>query len=115
MKSKSYRITYEEEGIYNRLKKEVGEKIWKQILCCSEINWLPKPPLYETNDASYFTEKGYKKFMTDTYPFICQYLNKEKIHIEICRNIEDVRYKDEFQVVVRQKQLQKGEIYEYRD
>lgn len=97
-----YRVTYNNEGIYDALKKSVDIDVWKKILSNKQVNWLPKPPFYDLQNKSYFTEKGYKKFETDTLPLICKYLEKINIRITIYKEIEgNIVYKDEYQVVVK--------------
>ena len=98
-----YRVTYNNEGVYNELKKAVGKNIWLNILSLKEINWLPKPPAYAANNKSYFTEKGFDRFKKETLPIIYKYLDKENIKIETFEKVENIIYSDEYQVVVEDK------------
>lgn len=97
-----YRVTYNDEGIYNALKKSVDIEVWKEILSNKRINWLPKPPSYDLKNKSYFTKKGYKRFETDTLPLISKYLEKENIKVNIHKDItKDILYKDDYQIVTK--------------
>ena len=71
-----YRITYNNKGIYNELKRIVGPKIWLKLLSLKEFNWLPKPPTYSAQNKSYFTKKGYEIFKQKTLPIMYKYLDK---------------------------------------
>ena len=53
---KYYRITYDNIGIYEALKRKVDFVEWRNIL--SQSTWLPKPPMYDDICTSYFTEIG---------------------------------------------------------
>lgn len=97
-----YRVTYNEEGVYNALKKIVDIDTWKEILNSEHINWLPKPPSYSSKNMSYFTKKGYERFYNETLPYICNYLEKENIKIDAYNEISNnVLYSDEYQVVIQ--------------
>ena len=99
--SKYYRITYDNIGIYEALKRKVDFVEWRNIL--NQSTWLPKPPMYDDTCISYFTESGYKKFNTNTMPIVIKYLDKDKINIkEVTELIGDILYRDKYQVVVRQ-------------
>ncbi len=96
-----YRISYNDEGIYNALKRNVSLDIWKEILSNDDIRWLPKPPSYSSKNISYFTEKGYMEFSKRVMPIIVTYLKKENIEVEIFDKISnDVLYSDDYQIVV---------------
>lgn len=98
---KYYRITYNDEGIYNALKNNVKIEIWKKILSSKEINWLPKPPSYSKKNISYFTTKGYEEFCKKTMPIISKYLQIENIKVEVFDKISNpLLYSDKYQVVV---------------
>lgn len=100
--SRFYRITYNGDGIYNALKKTIGIDAWKEMLSSKQINWLPKPPSYNSKNKSYFTEKGYERFENDTLPIVCKHLKKENIKVTIYKDIVgDILYKDEYQIVVK--------------
>ena len=98
-----YRVTYNNEGVYNELKKAVGKNIWLNILSLKEIKWLPKPPAYAAHNRSYFTEKGFCIFKKETLPIIYKYLNKENIKIETFEKVLNIIYFDEYQVVIEDK------------
>ncbi len=97
---KLYRITYNNEGIYNALKNKIDLDTWKDLLRTNNFNWLPKPPSYAINNKSYFKEKGYLKFKEDVLPIIIKYLDKDKIIIKEYNKVKNVIYEDEFQIVV---------------
>ena len=98
-----YRVTYNNEGIYNELKKVVGRDIWLHLLSLKEINWLPKPPTYANENKSYFTQKGFDRFKEETLPLICKYLDKDNIKIETFEKVDNIIYFDEYQVVIDDK------------
>ena len=98
-----YRVTYNNEGVYNELKKNINKNTWLDLLSSKEINWLPKPPTYATQNKSYFTEKGFDRFKKETLPIIYKYLDKENIKIETFEKVENIIYSDEYQVVVENK------------
>ncbi len=95
-----YRVTYNNKGIYNELKKMVGKDVWLELLNKQEFTWLPKPPSYASNNRSYFTEKGYEYFRDKTLPIINKYLDKDLIKIKVYMEVNNIIYKDEYQVVV---------------
>ncbi len=96
-----YRITYNEEGIYNALKNIVGDYTWKELLNDKQINWLPKPPEYTSKNKSYFTKKGYELFEQKTLPILLKYLDKENIEINTYNEIGNkTLYTDEYQMVI---------------
>ena len=99
---KYIRITYNGNGIYQEFKENVSFNVWKEFKNSNATKWLPIPPIYEGNYKSYFTIKGYKMFMKETYPFIIKYLDKNKIKVEEIHfnDSPNVVYKDEFQIVV---------------
>ena len=43
-----YRITYNGNGIFEELKKELGYR-WKYVRTSDVCNWLPRPPEYNEN------------------------------------------------------------------
>ena len=96
-----YHITYNKDGIYNALKKKITEIEWCKILSLEEIKWLPKPPVYNYDSKSYFTKKGYEKFDELVMPIIHNYLDKNKINLEVVDKLENIIYQDEYQVVTR--------------
>jgi hypothetical protein len=98
-----YRVTYNGEGIYNALKKKIGLDTWNKLLLSNNINWLPKPPTYCSNNKSYFTKEGYEKFISKSLPLICEYLDKDKIIVEESYIDDTILYQDEYQVVITKK------------
>ena len=98
-----YRVTYNNKGIYNELKKVVNKNIWLYLLSLKEFTWLPKPPTYATENESYFTKKGLDRFKKETLPIIYQYLNRKNIKIETFEKVENIIYSDEYQIVIENK------------
>ncbi len=94
-----YRVTYNNKGIYNELKKIVGKDVWLSLLSLKEFNWLPKPPTYSTENKSYFTKKGFERFKKETLPVIYKYLDKRNVKFETFDKVENIIYSDEYQVV----------------
>ena len=95
-----YRFEYDGEGIYEALRKNMSMNDWKAFKQSKAATWLPVPPNYQPGDQSFFTEKGYNKFMELTYPYMMKYLEKSKIHkFETELNPKYIRYRDEYQVV----------------
>ena len=106
-KSQSYyRVTYNDVGIYEELKKEMykinyDSSEWKKFKQSNACNWLPLPPSYCDGYYSYFTKLGYDKFMKSTYPVITKYLDEDSINIEQCHIDEDsIIYQDKYQIVI---------------
>ena len=97
---KYYRITYNNDGIYNAFKNCVEPNVWKSFLNDKKnCQWLPKPPSYTNKNKSYFTDKGFNKFMKTTYNVFKKYMDVDKIKIEKISNIGNIIYKDKYQVV----------------
>ena len=109
-----YRFEYDGEGIYEALHKKMTMDEWKKFKSSSAATWLPVPPNYQTGDQSFFTEKGYDKFMNLTYPYMTKYLKKSKIRkFETELNPKYIRYRDEYQVVFNKtKTFQESTIQE---
>ena len=103
---KGYRLTYNGIGIYEALKKEMFNKThtpdaWIEFKNSPECNWLPLPPTYGDNNASYFTEVGYNKFMELTMPIVNEYISSEDIETEVSDIPSNaIVYKDEYQFVI---------------
>ena len=98
-----YRVTYNNKGIYNELKKAVNKNVWLHLLSLKEFTWLPKPSTYATCNESYFTQKGFDRFINDTLPIISKYLDKQNIKIETFEKVENIIYLDEYQIVIENK------------
>lgn len=99
-----YRITYNNNGIYEELKKAMYQvnndsSEWDKFKKSKECTWLPLPPKYSSKNNSYFTKEGYDKFMKLTYPVIIKYLDKNKIRIDEYDSIDNIEYKDKYQIV----------------
>ena len=109
-----YRFEYDGEGIYEALHKKMTMDEWKKFKSSSAATWLPVPPNYQTGDQSFFTEKGYDKFMNLTYPYMAKYLKESKIRkFETELNPKYIRYRDEYQVVFNKtKTFQESTIQE---
>lgn len=103
---KGYRLTYNGIGIYEALKKEMFNKthtpdVWIEFKNSPECNWLPLPPTYGNNNASYFTEAGYNKFMELTMPIVNEYISAEDIKTEVSKvPANAIVYEDEYQFVI---------------
>lgn len=103
---KGYRLTYNGIGIYEALKKEMFNKThtpdaWIEFKNSPECNWLPLPPTYGDDNASYFTEAGYNKFMELTMPIVNEYISAEDIKTEVSKvPANAIVYEDEYQFVI---------------
>lgn len=103
---KGYRLTYNGIGIYEALKQEMykqtgSPEAWNTFKNSPECNWLPLPPTYGENNASYFTEEGYNKFIDVTMPIVMKYIPSEYIKTEISDIPSNaVVYSDEYQFVI---------------
>lgn len=103
---KGYRLTYNGIGIYEALKKEMFNKThtpdaWIEFKNSPECNWLPLPPTYGNDNASYFTEAGYNKFMELTMPIVNEYISAEDIKTEVSKvPANAIVYEDEYQFVI---------------
>lgn len=101
-----YRVTCSGYGIYNVLKKNMYDinkdsSEWIKFKNSKACSWLPLPPSYCENNQSYFTELGYRKFMKETYPIICKYIDKKSIDVEQrSLNEKCIVYRDQYQVVI---------------
>lgn len=112
MKKIYWRISYNNIGIYEALKKELWNKNdspkdeWKNLKESNAFTWLKTPDFYNENYYSYFTELGYKLFIENTYPIIIKYLDEKNIKVEE-KNMDDghinIIYSDEHQIVICDK------------
>lgn len=116
-----YRITYNNNGIYEELKKVMyninnNSSEWNKFKKSKNCSWLPLPNSYGVNNISYFTKNGYDKFMKLTYPIIIKYLDKDKINIEKINSVSNIQYKDKYQVVCSKQTIsnESSDIY-YND
>lgn len=110
-KESYYRVTYDGEGIYNAYKNKVGFTKWKEFLSNGYSSWLPKPPLNYDKNLSYFTEDGYKKFMSDVMPIMKKSLNSNKIEIDEINDIGKIVYNDKYQVVTESSTNTPQQLY----
>ncbi len=104
-----YRITYEEIGIYEALKKQIWsnsqfpKEQWEKFKNSNDVNWLKTPNSYAYDNYSYFTELGFTLFMKKTYPIIIKWLDESKIRIEkvFFKESEiNLVYRDEHQIII---------------
>ena len=113
-----YRVSYNGIGIYEALHKKLMEENkydeWKSFLNSSDVNWLPKPPEYPKYYRSYFTEKGFNKFKSKTLPIMTKYLDKNEIKIEKSKYSGDIKYLDDYQIVIVGEPVEEVETDEYK-
>lgn len=107
MKIKYYRISYKNIGIYEAFKQELWNnndfEIWKEFKNSEYSNWLSVPDKYTDTSRSYFTELGYNKFITKTFPYMKKYLNENDITTdtyELDYDKLNIIYEDEHQIVI---------------
>ena len=118
MNSKYYRITCNQKGIYEYLKKDLLcnklEKEWKEFINSEKVNWLKKPPVYSDRLKkynSYFTKKGYEMFNDKTLPLITKWIDKNLIVVETVKiDKEKIIYSDEYQIVVESNTLSQNNM-----
>lgn len=92
-----YRVTSNNIGVYQTFKKMANQKEWHEILNSSK--WLPKPPKYKIEYKSYFTERGFKKFMLTVFPIVKKLI--DDIQIKQFENISgEIIYADKYQLVI---------------
>lgn len=95
-----YRIEYKGIGIYEALHETMSVDEWRDFKQSDAATWLPVPPNYQPGDKSFFTKKGYNKFMKLTYPYVLRYLDESNVCKFECElNPAYIRYIDEYQVV----------------
>lgn len=117
---KLYRYTYNGEGIYEALRKEVDKDTWIKILNSPNIKWLPKPPdeVYKSIENGYgsakkgeikrveswFTVEGRNKFKEKTIPYISKYIDPSKIKEETTnlnkQENNHILHSDKYQMVI---------------
>lgn len=97
--SSYYRVTYNDKGIYNEYKNACSNNDWAKFKNSNLATWLPLPPDYDDDSFSYFTEDGYRKFVSTTLPLFEKKLNRDKIRISKFKNVGNVKYQDKYQVV----------------
>ena len=96
---KFYRVTYDNDGIYEALRKQVSPSTWVSLLNSSAFTWLPKPDVYTRSNRSYFTPDGYFMFNSKTLPIIITYLDKSKIVVDTYDRLNHIIYMDKYQVI----------------
>lgn len=106
-----WRISYNNTGIYDALKKEIWKKYkfpkkeWEKLKISKNFIWLKTPNYYYERCYSYFTELGYELFMKKTYPICIKYLDEKQINVDKFTFKDedlDIIYIDEHQIVIRQ-------------
>ena len=101
MVNKYYRLTYNDIGIYEAVRKSVDVGTWQDILKNPKISWLPKPDIYEKNNKSYFTKKGYDMFKKNVKPIFINYINFDLVKQESIEKLNNIIYEDEYQVIIK--------------
>lgn len=104
--TKGYRYTdgRDGEGIYEALKAEMYQKNgltsapWREFLDSDACKWLPKPPKYDKDNESWFTEEGNEKFKELTLPIVKEYIKNIKVETKDIPN-ERIVYSDEYQFI----------------
>lgn len=96
-----YRVTYEDDGVYEAFRKNATFEEWKAFKESKAAKWLPIPTNYGDSDVSYFTEEGFKKFRELTLPLFETKLDTDKI-IAIKVNVPNgkITYHDKYQYVI---------------
>ena len=104
--TKGYRYTDGRDGtdIYEALNAEMYQRnglspsLWLEFIDSDACKWLPKPPKYDKNNESWFTEEGNEKFKKLTLPVIKKYIKNVKMETKDIPN-ERIVYSDEYQFV----------------
>ena len=106
-----YRITYDGEGIYAALRKNVSNNEWKTFLNSDSAKWLPKPDAYPEDARSLFTKAGFEMFKKHTLPYMEKNLDKGKIEIEELKcDYNNPIYSDEYQIVVNSSVIEESAV-----
>lgn len=101
-----YRVTYNNQGIYQAFRNQVSFEKWKKLLRSNNINWLPKPPSYTKGFKSYFTQNGFKKFKQLVLPIFKEVLDQNQIQIDTINKLDgEIKYQDQYQIVIDEKYL----------
>lgn len=113
-----YRITCENVGIYEYLKKYMFNNFknakdeWNKFLNLDCNSWLKKPDVYKNENkvyCSYFTETGYSIFISKNFNEIKKIITNKNYKIDIINIDEkDIVYKDEYQIVTEEDKLNKS-------
>lgn len=101
-----YRVTYEDDGIYEAFRKNATFEEWKAFKESNAAKWLPIPSKYGDSDVSYFTEEGFKKFRELTLPLFETKLDTDKI-IANKVNVPNgkITYYDKYQYVIEPEKV----------
>lgn len=94
-----YRISYDGIGIYEALKRSIPLDTWKSYLKSDNFTRLPNPGNYPSGYRSYFTKDGYEMYQKHIYPILIKHLDKNKIKVQTFNNIENIVYRDKYQVI----------------
>lgn len=87
---KLYRITYNDLGIFDAVRRYMTPEEWQEFLNNEDVNWLYKLDVYEDSYISYFTEVGYEKFKEKTLPLILNIFQEENIKTDILEAVKEV-------------------------
>ena len=97
-----FRFTHKGVGVYQALREVVTLDEWKKLIKSSAFTWLPKPENYPSDHRSYFTKKGRDEFIKKVLPICKKYLGDD-IEFSKVKNLTDIVYKDQYQVIVKDK------------
>jgi hypothetical protein len=104
--TRGWRVTYQGTGIYEALKKAMfdqtgNSEAWLSFIKSDACKWLPTPPSYGSNNASFFTEKGINKFNELVLPIVTKYIDQKYIKTEeLSVPSNQIVYSDEFQFII---------------
>lgn len=87
---KLYRITYNDLGIFDAVRRYMTPEEWQEFLNDENVNWLYKPDVYEDSYISYFTEVGYEQFKEKTLPLILNIFQEENIKTDILEAVKEI-------------------------
>lgn len=87
---KLYRITYNDLGIFDAVRRYMTPEEWQEFLNNEDVNWLYKPDVYEDSYISYFTEVGYEQFKEKTLPLILNIFQEDNIKTDILEAVKEV-------------------------
>lgn len=113
MNNKYYRITCNNIGIYEYLKKYLWNNNykdeWNAFIKSDNVNWLKKPHCYKDESIeyySYFNKTGYEFFVNRTLPLITKWIDKNIINTEIVEiEKKKIIYQDKYQIVVEKDKI----------
>lgn len=87
---KLYRITYNNLGIFDAVRRYMTPEEWQEFLNNENVNWLYKPDVYEDSYISYFTKVGYEQFKEKTLPLILNIFQEDNIKTDILETAREV-------------------------